>query len=251
MSSKASSTPTNPTLPSFFSLFRSSLVLIRQNFGTILGYTGWLLLPITAHIIIRTTLGLSDLGSFLDLIASVAFILIAINLYNTIALHVPVWQTKYTSDSERLAASTTATSHAQKNITTVLWVIILSSLISLVGYALIIPGLIFATWFAFAPLTILFENTRGLAALQRSRNLIRGRFWSTALRFWSFELLILITYLIIAGLILVAFGFQPSASFGEWTPPLAADTLMNLLELVVIPLIVVYTTLLYQALKVE
>lgn len=251
MSSKASSTPTNPTLPSFSVLLFSSLRLIRQNFSAILGYTGWLLLPLSAHIIIRTTLGLSDLGSFLDLLTSVIFLLIVIHLYNTLALQVPVWQTKHTNDSERLAASTTATSHAQKNIASVLWVIILSSFITLVGYALIIPGLIFATWFAFAPLTTLFENTRGLAALERSRNLIRGRFWSVALRFWSFTLLILISYLIIAGLILIAFGFEPSTAFGDWTPPLAADTLMNLLELIAIPLIVVYTTLLYQALKVE
>jgi len=225
--------------------------LIRQNFSAILGYTGWLLLPIIAHIIIRTTLGLSDLGTFLDLLANIILVFIAINLCNTIALHVPIWQTKFTNDSERLAASATATALAQKNISSVLWVIIISSFITLVGYALIIPGLIFATWFAFAPLTILFENTRGIAALQASRNLLRGRFWSAALRFWSFEFLILISYLIIAGLILVAFGWQPSTSFGEWTPPLAADTLMNFLELAVLPLIVIYTTLLYQALKVE
>ncbi len=252
MSSKALSTPANQTLPSLSSLLFNSLRLIRQNFNSILGYTGWLLLPIIAHIIIRTTLGLTDLSATLDLIANLALIFIGVSIYNTIALHVPVWKTLHTNDSLRLAASTTASSTAQKNITSVAWVMIISGLTSLIGFvAVAIPGLLLATWFAFAPLTVLFENTRGTAALQRSRNLVRGRFWNVAYRLWSFNFIILLTYLIIAAIILFAFGFQPTASFGEWTPPLAADTLMSLLEIASFPLIIVYTTLLYQALKVE
>lgn len=252
MSSKVLLTPTNQTLPSFFSLFRNSLSLIRQNFNSILGYTGWLILPIIAHIVIRTTLGLTDLSATLDLIANLTLIFVGINICNTIALHVPIWQTSHPNDSLRLAASTTASTIAQKNITSVAWAMIISGLMSIIGFiAIVIPGFILATWFSFAPLTVLFENTRGIAALQRSRNLVRGRFWSIAYRLWSFNFIVIFVYLIIAAIILFAFGFQPTASFGEWTPPLAADTLMSLLEIAVLPLAVIYLTLLYQALKVE
>jgi hypothetical protein len=251
MSSKALSTPTNQTLPSFFSLLGSSLKLIRQNLNAILGYTGWLLLPIIAHIIIRVTLGSSDLAAALDLIANIALIITIIITYNTIVLHIPIWQTKHASASAQLAASTSANILAQKNIASVLWVMIIGGLITVVGYLLVIPGIIFTTWFAFATLAVLFENTTGTAALLSSRNLIRERFWPVFIRFWSFTLIISFTYLIITGFILLAFGIHPGLEFDQLTPPLAADSLIKLLEITLFPLIIIYTTLLYQALKAE
>lgn len=44
--------------------------------------------------------------------------------------------------------------------------------------ALVVPGLVFLTWFALAGPIIELEGTRVRAALKRSRQLVRGHFWA-------------------------------------------------------------------------
>lgn len=48
---------------------------------------------------------------------------------------------------------------------------------------LIVPGLIFAVWLIFIPTIVIMENTWGLSALKRSRNLVKGNFWRLSLLF--------------------------------------------------------------------
>ena len=251
MSSKASSTPAKPALPSFFTLLKNSCHLLTKNYKLAIGYTSWLLLPIALHIIIRVTLGHSNLGGLLDLVDNVALAFVAINIFNVITLHVPIWQTKFANQSELLVASTTAETAAWRNILPVFLANLLAGFVCLVGSILVIPGLIFITWFAFVKQIVLFEHTRGTAALIASRNLVRDRVWGVTWRLWAFIILFFALYLIIGGLILFAFGFNPSQPFDTMTPPLAADALISLLEIAIFPLIIVYFTLLYQSLKVE
>ena len=47
--------------------------------------------------------------------------------------------------------------------------------------ALVVPGLVFLTWFALAGPIIELEGTRVRAALKRSRQLVRGHFWAVFL----------------------------------------------------------------------
>jgi len=47
--------------------------------------------------------------------------------------------------------------------------------------ALIVPGLVFLTWFALAGPIIELEGTRVREALRRSRQLVRGHFWAVFL----------------------------------------------------------------------
>lgn len=51
--------------------------------------------------------------------------------------------------------------------------------LALIGGAilLIIPGLIFATWFSFAGYVVVAENLGVLAAMRRSKELVKNRFW--------------------------------------------------------------------------
>jgi hypothetical protein len=54
----------------------------------------------------------------------------------------------------------------------------LALVIILVGFVLlIIPGLIFMTWYAFASVVVVDERLSGWAALKRSKELVKGRFW--------------------------------------------------------------------------
>lgn len=48
---------------------------------------------------------------------------------------------------------------------------------------LIIPGIIFAVWYAFATYEVIIENKRGMEALGASKKLVSGRWWSILWRF--------------------------------------------------------------------
>src|SRR3989344_3979582 len=67
---------------------------------------------------------------------------------------------------------------ARGKILSMYWVMILSIFIFIGGFVLlIIPALIFATWFSFAIFVFFAEGTRGLDALLKSKEYVRGRFW--------------------------------------------------------------------------
>jgi len=64
-----------------------------------------------------------------------------------------------------------------------LWMIIILLVVTLAGYVLfIIPGIIFSIWFTFAMYILLVENVGGAKALGRSRELVKGFWWTVFAR---------------------------------------------------------------------
>lgn len=55
---------------------------------------------------------------------------------------------------------------------------LLSGLVTYGGFVIIVPGIFFAIALSFVSYVILTENVRGFAALQRSRELVRGYWWA-------------------------------------------------------------------------
>lgn len=73
----------------------------------------------------------------------------------------------------------TNTLSTTKLILSFLFVSIFSSLIIGIGFLLlIIPGIMFLTWYQFAQYTLLIDNQHGLKALKTSKELVKGRFWA-------------------------------------------------------------------------
>lgn len=71
---------------------------------------------------------------------------------------------------------------------------LLTGLVVGVGFLLfIVPGVIFAVWFGFSIYTVICEDKRGLKALSRSKQLVKGRWWSAAKR--VFAIIIIIFFL--------------------------------------------------------
>lgn len=59
------------------------------------------------------------------------------------------------------------------------WVMLLKGLACLAGFVLfIIPGIILSVWFNFAQYAFVMEDKRGVQALVRSRELVKGYWWS-------------------------------------------------------------------------
>jgi len=94
------------------------------------------------------------------------------------------------------------------------WLALLTSLISLAGFLfLIIPALIFSVFALFSLIVLIREDKRGVYALLRSTDLVRGAFWGVA--FKNFVPLCIIAFALL--LVLLPFGIllsvQHQASF--------------------------------------
>jgi hypothetical protein len=56
--------------------------------------------------------------------------------------------------------------------------VIVSLIVILGAVLLIVPGIIFAVWYAFTLLAVALDEKRGMAALRASKVLVEGRWWS-------------------------------------------------------------------------
>jgi len=95
----------------------------------------------------------------------------------------------------------------------ILWPVILSSILAglavLGGFVLlIIPGIIFSTWFAFVIYAVALDGEKNTAALRASKRLVTGRWWEVLWRLLAPGLV----YLLITGIIQLPFDALAAAS---------------------------------------
>jgi len=118
------------------------------------------------------------------------------------------------------------------------WVAILAGFITIGGFLLlVIPGIIFVFWFILALIIVIAEDLKGMDALLKSKEYVRGRWGSVAWRVFFIG--------VISFLISLAFGFILSflkIPYGE-----IVARLFNGLFLT--PLGIIYLFLLYNNLK--
>ncbi|XOB42689.1 MAG: hypothetical protein ACKKMP_01385 [Candidatus Nealsonbacteria bacterium] len=106
---------------------------------------------------------------------------------------------------------------------------LLTGLIIGLGFLLlIVPGIIFAVWFGFSYYTVICEDKRGFKALSRSRELVKGHWWSVAKRVFA---IMIITF--------------PLSMGAQFIPYLGQFAFMILFT----PFSVIYNYLIYQNLK--
>lgn len=109
-----------------------------------------------------------------------------------------------------------------------LWLTTLSAAITMGGYfLLIIPGIMLSVWFGFALYALAAEDTRGLDALLRSKQLVKGLWWQVVWRFIFFALVFLVPIGIVFGVLAVWLGVtfvEKIEQFQVW-----ADTLQTVL----------------------
>ena len=118
------------------------------------------------------------------------------------------------------------------------WLVILSAFVILGGFVmLVVPGIIFSIWFAFAAYAFVLEKEEGMNALLRSRQYVQGHWWQVFGRQIVFGLAALVV-MILLGLVGTALGGEAGASF-----------IVNLFILLLAPLSVAYVYTLYQNLK--
>lgn len=117
-----------------------------------------------------------------------------------------------------------------RRIFSYLWVYTLLAVIVMGGYfLLIIPGIMLGVWFGFALYALAVEDTRGLEALLRSKQLVKGLWWQVVWRCVFFGIVIgvpiLVMFAALIFLLVVTFG-QSEQQFQEW---------MNTLQIILMP----------------
>ncbi len=119
------------------------------------------------------------------------------------------------------------------------WVVFLTSLVNLGGLIMgFVPAVIFSIWFAFAPLILIDAGSRGMEALLRSKEYVRGLWWPI---FWR---------VIIVGILIGLFsvGIAKVSELGNQS--FAAYIGPAIVQFFALPFVVTFGWVLYQNLKV-
>ncbi len=224
-------------------LFRKSWGLYRQNFWLFTGYAAWLILPLAAFLILSTA-PKHWLITVIVLLASLGELFIAIWIVATVILTTAQLVENKPVDAEQTSRK------AMLSIKNLLATSFLQFLITLGGLILfIIPGLIFSIWYGLSQTVAVLTNKRPIEALAHSKSLVLGRFFPVAWRIISVPLVVGLSYSILVGGIISltasAMGLDP-VELVKGELPIWAEILETTGEIIIIPLILIYGTLLYQ-----
>ncbi len=137
------------------------------------------------------------------------------------------------------------------------WIGLLIGIVIMAGLILlVIPGLIFAIWYGFAPYVYLTEDKKGWSAAKQSREYIRGRAWAVIGRS-SFLLLISIVAGIALSIVIGIVNYLLSSMTGMMVGSDTSTVVSSITNLisnfantaVVTPIAVIYSFILFMQLK--
>ena len=227
-------------------LLKASLEIYRKQFWLFVGYAAWLLVPFAAFVIL---LSAPDHPAILGVAILTGLAQLFVGLWVTITI---ILLAKQLSDAQPLDPAQTS-KKAVMGIQNLLATIFLQVLIVLGGFLLlVIPGIIFAIWYGLAQTAAVLDGKRPIDALSTSRSLVRGRFAAVAWRMISAPLVMWLIYSLIVGgtiyLIAGLAGVDPVSILSEEVP-IWAQILEAVGEIFLIPLALIYSTLLYLDLK--
>ena len=119
------------------------------------------------------------------------------------------------------------------------WVGFLAGFIAMGGYFLFfIPGIIFSVWFALAVYVLIAEDVKGMDAVMKSKEYVRGN-WGEV--FW---------YFLFIGIAYAGISFLITLALIPFNQPIISTVLFYVLFLFFGPLVVVYSFFVYKKIKV-
>jgi hypothetical protein len=123
------------------------------------------------------------------------------------------------------------------------WPYILLSILSTIliilwTLLLIVPGIIYSILYSFAVFVFLFENKRGMAALKRSKELVKGYFWPVFGR----SIVIGIFMSIIMGVLSIPLEFfaENTLAFGIF------NVVYNVVAFLIVPISIIFSYRIYK-----
>jgi len=236
----AATAQTDQTLPRNRDLFKAawSFMISRLDLVALLAVPT-VALGLLEYLNPANTVAGSPSAVLLYLLASVGLVIFAV-LIQVAVIYIAI---KHATGE--VATIKDAIVWARSNFFSWIWLVLLSGLVVMGGWLLfIIPGIIAAVYIAFSQYVFVDEGIRGIAALQRSRQLVYGKFAPVLWRL--FVMMVFMVVLFIPAAILAAL-LAPTAS--EDTTALVVVVLEGLVSGLVGVLVAYYMTTLYQSLK--
>jgi len=180
---------------------------------------------------------LLDSYTWLLIIAILLFVSAALwAIYYGIRAHIGIWLLLIHPELKPKEAF-------QKSVSFIKSYIIVSFVVGILLFllflALIIPGLIFYCYWAFATMLVMVENIKTpKAAMKRSKQLVKGYWWPAAGRF----ILIALIYALFVGLISLPLSYLSDSGKEIY------NFLVNMLSTLTTPFLLIYSYKLYQSL---
>ncbi|RQW82565.1 MAG: hypothetical protein EHM79_18070 [Geobacter sp.] len=172
--------PAVPAMTDIGELFRQSWQLYQKRFVTLI-----LLYLLTMLAVIIPTALAVGLAFVMTLIAGGVAFFVTVSLGILVGVACSLWcysgfLCAVVDDTLRLEDALT---RGKELLLPLAWIFLLTAFIVTGGYfLLIIPGVIFTVWFFFAQFIVPGENVRGMEALLKGREYVRGHWLDVALR---------------------------------------------------------------------
>jgi len=240
------------SITSPFDLLSEAWSLYKSRFKTLVGVV--LIPPLVtivafvvaaiAFAMLGLVFGLSSTFSVFDdgsVLAIVVFVVIFLAIF-VIFFIIQVWGqvalVVAVKDSSEAIGIRESFKRSRSKILSFWWVMSLAGLIVVGGYILfLIPGLIIGVWFSLALYVLVSEDVRGMNALLKSREYVKGRWWAVFGRFFFIGLLSFTVYVV------------PSFLFEFLDLSWVGSIYSWLVSLVLTPVVVIYSFLLYKNIK--
>ncbi len=240
-----------PKLTSFSSMFKDAISLWRQNFKkfidiyveTLIVLTwplAFVLLMFIGSVFVKQIPAISSSSYFL--LVTVIFVIVLIPLiiyiaYYSIRANMAIYllvRDDFTGQPKQLLADTKGLFRSYLNLS-----ILTGLLVLLWTLLLIIPGVIFAILYSLSSYVFFSEKLTGMAAIKRSKFLVKGYFWAFLGRL---SLFMLIIYSLIA---LIDLPFQYISNqviLDIW------QIILQIISALIAPLVVIFTYRIYNEL---
>lgn len=190
-----SSQKTSP-LPSSIELLKQSLILYKQNLKVFLIIVFLVFFPSFLIYNFRyfDFLKKLNVSTFIFLTVTIIAYLITL-VFSILTFYAIIYLIK---DSSKKVGLIEAYHQSFNILYLTIWLCFLKSFLTIGAFVfLIIPGIIFSIWFVLGPYVLVNENLKGMNALLKSREYIRGYWWKV---FW--RLLALGVFFLIVSLVL-------------------------------------------------
>jgi len=239
-----SEAPNPKALPSVGNLLKDTFSFLSTHGALVYGYAGWLLVPIL--IILGASRLDKGVSEVITAVGSVA--LFALSLWAAGAITLAITELKrpdlYPKDSKGSVSEL-----AWRRAPVLLWVGLLTGIIEGFGFLfLIVPGVLFMVWFAFAETEAILTGSGTFLSLEQSRARVRGQFLPVLLRLVAFSLMICLAVTVILVPIMASAGITDYTIIFT-NPPAWLNAIINALQILIMPAIICYELHLYFALR--
>lgn len=230
-------------------IIKRSWSLYWSNWTKLVAIAAWSIIPVVASLLIAyIPQQLWPAALFLSIAVGIGAVIIGLWVYATLTMIIARMYYNEKFDEKEIYQ------RAWEKIIPLLWVSILSGLVIFAGTLLfVIPGILFAVWFAFASVVNILEGTKGREALSESKKLVEGKWWSVFWRFiatyFVFGVLFYLAVIVIMVLIgLLMGGFEAFADPSDtliWLENIA----QGVINVIAMPLFSAVTIIIYLELK--